>query len=106
LIVGKDDGSELATIESSVAHGAGKGLGDGGQGAPVPCGEPMHHRISLEHRHAQLAQRAGYRRFAHADRAGEADDAQESYRPCATSARNSSVTSGSTPNQALNPGRA
>ena len=63
--------------------------------------------VGIEDRNAMLGKKGGDRRFAHGDRAGEAEDEhQRAVMLCSTAARSAAVTVGRLPNQRSKPGAA
>ena len=68
----KHTGAEPLAVDRPVLADARKSGLDGGNGRAAV--ERVNHGIGIEHRHALVTEHAGRRRFAHADRAGQADD--------------------------------
>jgi hypothetical protein len=74
---------ELAAIDSSLDRDAGKRRLD--RRDRLALIEAVHHGVGIMHRHAGLAEETRGDRFAHADRAGEAEDEHitlRSWREC------------------------
>src|SRR6185312_3386329 len=95
-----------SAVERVVLDGAGKGGFDRGQGAPAARLQPVHRGVGVEDRDAGAPERIGGGGLAHADPAGKADHLHAGSGSAATKWRNASSTTGSTPNQARNPGTA
>ena len=98
--------AEQAAIDNALAHGAGKrGLDQGCRRAVV---KSMDGRIRVVNRNSLLTEHRGGRRFAHANRAGEAKNEHQAAARISASAkaRSSPVTLGVAPNQRANPGTA
>ena len=105
LRIVEDAGAERAAVDMALTDGAGKGGLDFRHRLAARPEQPMHRGIPLMHGDAHAAQQAGGGGLAHTDRAGEADHFHGA-NPATTARRRSSVTSGSTPNQAAKPGTA
>lgn len=93
-------------VNRVVAHGPRELRGNCRHRAAAAALHAVHGGIGVEDRHAEAAELGSGGGFAHADAAGQADDLHRRGMSSATKARSASSTSGSTPNQARNPGTA
>ena len=67
-------GTQLLAIYPPRTGRAGKGAFDRHEQRTIRTLELMHRGIGIEHRHAKFLQHRRYRRLAHPDRAGQAED--------------------------------
>lgn len=97
--------AEGAPVDRPVDDRARERRRDRRHGPTATAEQAVDHGIGIMDGDAEAAKLRGRGALAHADGTGEADD-DHCYVPRSTSARNSGVTSGSTPNQAAKAGRA
>jgi hypothetical protein len=102
IAITEDTLTEKASVDRPFGDGAGEGSIDRAHRAAAVGEQTMHRGIGIVHGDAEAAKHLGGGALPHADRAGEAENLQS---VASIVRRSSGVTSGSTPNQAENPGR-
>ncbi len=107
VLVFEHDPGQRSPVNAAVMHDA-EGLADGGNRFRIPFEQAMDPGVGIVNGKAEAAEAVRRRSLSHSDRSRESENKHriQDPRACRTYRRNSSVTTGSLPNQWAKPGRA